>query len=43
MLLFVTESWWGMDDVQDEEVMAVLMYQVREDGEIVLPKLSNLS
>ena len=34
MWLFVTESWWGMDDVQDEEMMAMLMYQVSEDGEI---------
>ena len=34
MWLFVTESWWGMDNVQDEEMMSMLMYQVSEDGEI---------
>ena len=28
-----------MDNVQDKEVMAMLMYQVSEDGEIILPEV----
>jgi hypothetical protein len=27
-----------MDNVQDKELMAMLMYQVSEDGEIILPE-----
>ena len=28
-----------MDNVQDKEVMAMLIYQVGEDGEIILPEV----